>query len=603
MGYQALLFCSDEKLAAIVTQTFSELEFAVEAVHEPFAAVKKLMAQRYDAIVIDSENEQNASLLFKSARNSGLNQGSLAIALVEGQAGVAKAYRIGANLVLTKPINVEQAKGTLRVARGLLRKTSDAASASGGAVSSAAPSPKIPAPTPAGSLVQHDRRRSPRVVPTIALPSAMIQTTEAAPSSRRESPQTEMPHFEAAPPMAPAAMSSKAMSSNSISSNFSGTTASADSEDDPLEYPSDVAAPSTPQFTPLATPAPAQKATPVLSSTPVSVSSSAAAPAPAKDVAAPAKKAEIHQPESATSVLTVTETVSVPTFGSLNDGPSFAALGTEDSGGSGSSKKLLIAAAVLLVVAALGYFGYTELAKPGAAPALQPAQPSPNSAPPSPLPLSMSKPTPTAPITATTASPASASISTSSQASGPKPQTIVLSSNSPNNQSNATGNPPELRIAVTPEPAAKKSSSPLLVKSTTFAATKAAASDDESAPQLPVVAAANASSLNGLIPTEASRPSLATLKVSQGVSQGLLIKKVQPRYPAAALAVHAQGTVDIEATIDKQGNVTSPKVLHGDPILAGAAVEAVRQWRYKPYYLDGAPVEIQTQITVKFKAD
>jgi protein TonB len=44
-------------------------------------------------------------------------------------------------------------------------------------------------------------------------------------------------------------------------------------------------------------------------------------------------------------------------------------------------------------------------------------------------------------------------------------------------------------------------------------------------------------------------------------------------------------------------------VLHGDPILAGAAVEAVRQWRYKPYYLDGAPVEIQTQITVKFKAD
>ena len=156
---------------------------------------------------------------------------------------------------------------------------------------------------------------------------------------------------------------------------------------------------------------------------------------------------------------------------------------------------------------------------------------------------------------------------------------------------------------MTPEPAAKKSSSPLLVKSTTFAATKAAASDDESAPQLPVVAAANASSLNGLIPTEASRPSLATLKVSQGVSQGLLIKKVQPRYPAAALAVHAQGTVDIEATIDKQGNVTSPKVLHGDPILAGAAVEAVRQWRYKPYYLDGAPVEIQTQITVKFKAD
>ena len=129
MGYQALLFCPDEKLARVVSQVFGELDFAVEAVQEPFAAVKKLMAQRYDAVVVDCENEANASLLFKSARNSSSNQSSLAIAVVEGQAGVAKAYRIGANLVLTKPINVEQAKGTLRVARGLLRKNADAAGA------------------------------------------------------------------------------------------------------------------------------------------------------------------------------------------------------------------------------------------------------------------------------------------------------------------------------------------------------------------------------------------------------------------------------------------------------------------------------------------
>src|ERR1700680_4527933 len=134
MGYQALLFCPDEKLARVVSQVFSELDFTVEPVHEPFAAVKKLMSQRYDAIVVDCENEQNASLLFKSARNSSSNQSSLAIAVVEGQAGVAKAYRIGANLVLTKPINVEQAKGTLRVARGLLRKGEPAKPASQGAL-------------------------------------------------------------------------------------------------------------------------------------------------------------------------------------------------------------------------------------------------------------------------------------------------------------------------------------------------------------------------------------------------------------------------------------------------------------------------------------
>src|SRR5271170_6124963 len=126
MGYQALLFCPDEKTARTVTQVLSELDFTVVACTEPFAAVKKLMGEHFDAVVVDCDNEQNATLLFKSARNAPNNQSALAVAVVEGQAGVAKAFRIGANLVLTKPINVEQAKGTLRVARGLLRKNEGA---------------------------------------------------------------------------------------------------------------------------------------------------------------------------------------------------------------------------------------------------------------------------------------------------------------------------------------------------------------------------------------------------------------------------------------------------------------------------------------------
>src|SRR5882762_2821585 len=189
MGYQALLFCPDEKLARVVSQVFSELDFTVEPVHEPFAAVKKLMSQRYDAIVVDCENEQNASLLFKSARNSSSNQSSLALALVEGQTGVAKAYRIGANLVLTKPINVEQAKGTLRVARGLLRKNSDAASAS----AASARVPAMPAKTSsvsAGSSFQ---------------PPSRGATASAPPPSRQEVPEFEAPLPEMIPELRPAA--------------------------------------------------------------------------------------------------------------------------------------------------------------------------------------------------------------------------------------------------------------------------------------------------------------------------------------------------------------------------------------------------------------
>ena len=149
MGYQALLFSPDEKLGRIVSQVFTELDFTVESAHEPFGAVKKLMALHFDAIVVDCTNEQNAALLFKSARNSSFNQSSLAIAVVEGQAGVAKAYRIGANLVLTKPINIEQSKGTIRVARGLLRKNSDPA---GNSATSVADSSTPTAPWPVATV-------------------------------------------------------------------------------------------------------------------------------------------------------------------------------------------------------------------------------------------------------------------------------------------------------------------------------------------------------------------------------------------------------------------------------------------------------------------
>jgi protein TonB len=62
-----------------------------------------------------------------------------------------------------------------------------------------------------------------------------------------------------------------------------------------------------------------------------------------------------------------------------------------------------------------------------------------------------------------------------------------------------------------------------------------------------------------------------------------------------------EGAVELSATVSKNGDISTVKVLSGDPQLAHAAVEAVKQWKYKPYLLNGEPVEIQTQVTVKFK--
>jgi periplasmic protein TonB len=90
------------------------------------------------------------------------------------------------------------------------------------------------------------------------------------------------------------------------------------------------------------------------------------------------------------------------------------------------------------------------------------------------------------------------------------------------------------------------------------------------------------------------------IKVSSGVAQGLLIRQVAPRYPAQARQARIQGTVVLQAVIGKDGSVQNVHALRGPLPLIQSAVDAVKQWRYKPYTLDGEPVQAETQISVKF---
>jgi periplasmic protein TonB len=103
--------------------------------------------------------------------------------------------------------------------------------------------------------------------------------------------------------------------------------------------------------------------------------------------------------------------------------------------------------------------------------------------------------------------------------------------------------------------------------------------------------------------TPVAVPKVATpqrVRVSQGVSQGLLIKKIQPAYPPLARQARIQGQVLLQAEISKDGTIQNLRLISGHPMLAPSAIEAVKQWRYKPYYLNGEPVEVETQITVIF---
>jgi TonB family protein len=90
------------------------------------------------------------------------------------------------------------------------------------------------------------------------------------------------------------------------------------------------------------------------------------------------------------------------------------------------------------------------------------------------------------------------------------------------------------------------------------------------------------------------------VRVSQGVTTGLLVTKVHPEYPPDAKAQKIQGVVVLTVIIDKEGNVSEIQLISGHPLLAPAAIEAVKQWKYRPFLLKGSPVEVETQVQVNF---
>ncbi len=604
MGYQALLFCPQEKTARTVTQILSELDFAVEPCTEPFVAVKKLMSQHFDAIVVDCDNEQNATLLFKSAHASASNQSSLAVAVVEGQAGVAKAFRIGANLVLTKPINVEQAKGTLRVARGLLRKGEAVKPASQAA-------PRIDIQRPMAPT-------APVIVPASSAPArpqgqASISTNSFSATAKSDTvdPDNDVlgddsesfmqsPVFNAAPPAATAAKKAATPA--------------------PAEAKPSKPAPGTIMLS--ANP-PASSA-----SRPYS-SSSATASAPARErqddaasAPTPTKVAfgrEIHSGQnpllSDNPLADIAAHPPAPLF-------TFGDLTASAETSSGGSKKIFAAVAVLFVAAVGSYYAWTQFHKNSDLSLGEAKQPAAAVEPASHLEPAASKAQGSMTESAPTSAPNATTPQSKASAAESKPKSFERDafdyanfdnkssdSKSSGNKTSASKSPKSSALTSSPDiesaATAKPADAPIVVRNSASGAKLSKPVADVPAPG-PVEISPTTTS-GGSLPNilgnggNVPKPVLQTLNISQGVSHGLLIQKVQPVYPANARRMHVEGAVELQATIGKSGNIVTVKTLTGDTVLARAAKEAVLQWKYKPYLLNGEPVEIQTQITVNFK--
>src|SRR5258708_2235803 len=476
MSYQSLLFCPDEKTARTVTQVLTELEFAVEPCSEPFAAVKKLMGEHFDAIVVDCDNEQNATLLFKSARNSTSNQASWARAVVEGQAGGRKGCRLGGELGVPQPMNCKRAQGN------------------------AAP-----------------------VAPMACKPA--LKNVPVSPISKA-----------VAPPVAPSSTSA-ALSMGKAA--FGTGAASA--------------------------PAPAR---------------SGADPAvvePAAFKGASTAEASFERaPESGMNESSVSVTAAAS--------PSFSYGGADAAeSSSGGSKKALIGIAAAAVIAVGLYVGWTQFRGQGTSNSSD----SRPAAPPSDVAVHGSNPQPAASSTlplSTTMSTPSPQTALQSKASAKSVETATAADNNdpsakdqdpvPQTSSKASRSFPAAKPAI----ALKPDTAPIVMKKGGAPPSQTNAADAP-APSVMVAATGAGGSLPNLIgePGASAKPVLETLNVSQGVSQGLLIKKVQPTYPPNALRMHVEGAVQILATIGKSGNITAVKTLTGEPLLPRPASASFNQ--------------------------
>ena len=348
-----------------------------------------------------------------------------------------------------------------------------------------------------------------------------------------------------------------------------------------------------------------------------SLQGAAAAPAPAKE--SPEPKVSLVNLKSSPATLPVIAEPGLDQTAAAQEhvpAPKFqsearpALLLLEPSAKSGGSKKFVVAAVLVMVAAVGGYLGWMKMhGSPDSSAAQNQISASPIEASPAPASVPANPPAPGAESTPQLSS-------TSSQATATAPSTTIQPSSTPLKPSGTTP-----KVPVSPSSAEEEDATPQAAVSPQHtrvssppdhqvaSVTKSPASEPEAIQPPPpaaleVASASSDAAIAGIVSATSNHipaPSAAGgLRVSQGVIQGLVIKKVAPIYPQQAMQMHLQGSVVLEANISKEGKITNVKTVSGDAVLARAAADAVRQWKYKPYVLNGEAVGIQTEVTVKF---
>jgi protein TonB len=499
---RAFLLCSDPKALEAVSQVLGELGINFETFPDPSSGAKRLVNQRFDPILVDCDNVQNATVVFESLRQSSSNQSSMTIAIVDGKAGVPTAFRLGARLVMTKPVSLEQARSTLRNALAMQRREA------------------------------HESKASVAPGPVAASPRA--QDTGLGQKTGENLHAGDSPIPPSRPSTQPPAQSLPAQTSENVVSLSSGAKTSL--------VP---AIPSTPN--PLRSAEAIPNVTPLMS--------------PRTDRGLAGEDSVEIDDATATQWEEKTPARRNPTA------PSFVATGKPRR----KTSPYLVATLTMLLIAAGCYAAFT----------MQPAFHDGVMSEYEDL---------HALITGSTAK-------TQAVVASPRPAPAPAQPATTQNTGTSSAQPSNAAASSAATPSSGSNAVADGFAPAQAAPTQGFRGEATTAkPAAPV-----------LLPTSAKTPKPGSdtgpAVVAEDVADAHVAYRVRAIYPYAARRKGVEGAVVLQASVNTDGSVDSVRVISGSTQLAPSAVEAVKQWRYEPYYAKGQPAVFQTQVTVRFQAD
>jgi protein TonB len=586
----ALLLSPDDQAVSAITGVLEEMSVSCERPLDGVSAAQKLSSQSFDLVLVDCENLPAAKLIFDVCRRGKNGNNPVPIAIVDGRAGLPTAFRLGAELILTKPVAKDQARSTIRTAVSRLRKDPAASEGFSAAMvtdRAAVADSKVgmgAAITGTGTGMHEDE------APAVAAASVSPQLTSFAEPA---------PSF-ISPPVSKAMLNSVVEVSGGVAS-----AAAAGAERSPVS-----ASPSVRSSPDKSSPDKSSKdkdkdkdegkeSAPVTSlrlamsgaglkpstQSPISIPRPALVMKPSDDpVLAELERTELEETERK-NVVGDKEGQKEPPTEVVARRPHRQ-----------PKKEGALVGMFMLTVACGGFYAawtyqpdFRAMAQPKverllafAGMALPPVQ----------TPQSIKSSAPARPIAAVVATPVpSRNLKDAALAAPPKPGPPKPGTEELSIAVGASAPLPSLTTSAAVAPSTSTAMTPVSQTETNKSgASKIGDNIADSKNESPAVSSE----------ARVVEESNAIIISSKGAEKRL-IHSVPPKYPAEARSRGAQGTIVLKIVVDENGKVASVGLVEGNAALANSAIEAVKQWRYRPYERDGKGLSFQTVVIVDFQ--